>query len=186
LLPLAAMMKHSSTTRPIVTTAGFSLVELMVVLAVLVILASIAVPAYTVWVPNYKLKAAAREVYSALQLAKLRAVKENTNVVIWFDINTNRYRAFLDDGTGAGVAGNNTQDGTEPTIKEGTLDPDVTMYNTVFSTWSNQTVFNSRGLASGGWGYVYLKNSKGQYRRITVWTTGHLKMETSSDGVNWS
>lgn len=180
------MMKHSTEKTSLQGTAGFSLVELMVVLAVLVILASIAVPAYTVWVPNYKLKTAAREVYSALQLAKLRAVKENANVVIWFDTNTNSYRAFLDDGSGAGVAGNNTQDGSEPTIKEGTLDPDVNMYSTNFSTWSNQTVFNSRGLASGGWGYVYLKNGQGQYRRITVWTTGHLKMETSSDGVNWS
>lgn len=183
---LFGIMKQNFKTRLGAVPTGFSLVELMVVLAVLVILASIAVPAYTVWVPNYKLKAAAGEMVAALQLAKLTAVKENANVVIWFDTANNAYRAFLDNGAGGGVAGNNTQDGSEKTIRQGTLDADVNMYNTSFSTWGNQTVFNSRSMASGGWGYVYLRNNNSEFRRITVWTTGHLKMESSTNGTSWS
>ena len=165
---------------------GFSIVELMVVLGVAIALTAMAIPAFTVWVPNYNLKTATGEITSALQFAKLAAVKENANVVIWFNTANDTYRAFLDDGAGGGTSGNNTQDGGEQTLKEGTLDPSVNMYNTSFSTWSNQTVFNSRGLASGGWGYVYLRNDNSQYRRVTLWTTGHVKTEKSTDGASWS
>lgn len=183
---LLGMMKRHFKSQRVRVDGGFSMVECMVVLAILGILAAIAVPSFNAWVPSYQLKNAAGEVYSALQLAKLTAVKENANVVIWFNTAGNNYRAYVDDGAGGGVAGNNTQDGTEKTLREGTLEANVDMFNTLFSTWSNQTVFNSRGLASGGWGVVDLRNNQSDFRRITVWTTGHLQMQRSTDGASWS
>ena len=166
---------------------GFSLTELMIVISVITILAAIATPAMTDWLANYRLKVAASDVYSALQLAKSTALKENADVVIWFNTANNTYRAYLDNGVGGGgIPGNQIQDGTERTVKEGTLEGGVDMYSTSFSTWSNQTYFNSRGLANGGWGYVYLKSDSDKYRRITVWTTGHIKIERSTDGSTWS
>jgi len=179
-------MNANYRSRLVSVKGGFSIVELMVVFGIVAVLAAVAVPAFSVWVPNYRLKVAARDVYSALQHSKLTAIKENSDVVVWFNIANNTYRAYVDDGAGGGTAGNGTQDGSEKTIRDGTMEAGIDMYNTSFSLWSNQTFFNSRGLAGGGWGYVYLKSSSSRYKRITLLTTGHLKIESSTDGSSWS
>ncbi len=179
---ISALLRPKTTKRQ----KGFSMAEMMVVISIITILAAIATPAMTDWLANYRLKVAASDVYSALQLAKSTALKENADVVIWFNTANNTYRAYLDNGVGGGTAGNQSQDGSERTVKEATLEGGVDMYNTSFSSWSNQTYFNSRGLAAGGWGYVYLKSDSDKYRRITVWTTGHIKIESGKDGSSWS
>jgi prepilin-type N-terminal cleavage/methylation domain-containing protein len=181
------MMRAFIRSKSIKRQKGFSLVEMMVVVSVFIILAAIATPSFTGWLANYRLKVAASDVRSALQLAKSTALKENADVVIWFNTANNTYRAYLDNGVGGGgIPGNQTQDGSERTVKDGTLEGGVDMYSTSFSTWSNQTYFNSRGLADGGWGYVDLKSDSDKYRRITVWTTGHIKIFRSKDGSSWS
>ena len=166
--------------------SGFTIVELCVVFAIMAILVTIAVPGFAVWLPNHRLKSAVSGMYSNMQLAKLAAVKHNANVVMWFDTANDNYRAFLDNGDGTGTAGDGLQTGSERTLIDMTLEDDIDMYSTVFSVWSNQTIFNSRGFAEGGWGYVYLKNNQNKYMRITLWTNGYLQIESSTDGSTWS
>lgn len=65
--------------------SGFTLIEVLMTMVVLGILAALAIPAFSSWVPSYQLKAAAREFYSHCQLAKLTAIKRNRDCTITFN-----------------------------------------------------------------------------------------------------
>ncbi|MGD9076356.1 MAG: prepilin-type N-terminal cleavage/methylation domain-containing protein, partial [Desulfobacteraceae bacterium] len=66
-------MKHTVRIRK--KESGFSLIELLVIIVIIAILAAIAIPAFSAWLPNYRLRQAARDVYSNLQRAKVNAIK---------------------------------------------------------------------------------------------------------------
>ena len=72
--------------------SGFTFVELMIAIAILAVLATVSIPAVVNWIPNYKLKTAARDMYSHFQQAKLQAVRMNTEFAILFDSANNNYR----------------------------------------------------------------------------------------------
>lgn len=56
---------------------GVTLVELMIGIAVMGFLLSQAVPAFTIWMNNLRIRAAAEAILNGLQLAKAEAVKSN-------------------------------------------------------------------------------------------------------------
>ena len=78
--------------------AGLSLVELMVVIAMIAILSAIAVPNYVAWLPKYRLSTSARDVLSDLEYARSVAIKENASVVVEFDTANNSFRVWVDNG----------------------------------------------------------------------------------------
>ena len=59
---------------------GFTLIELMIVLAVLAIVVSIAVPNLRVMIANTQIRSVAESVRNGLQLARAEAVKRNESV----------------------------------------------------------------------------------------------------------
>ncbi len=82
------------------TVSGFTLMEVMTVVCIIGILAAIAIPAYSTWVPDYRLKSAARDLYSNLQRAKMGAIKNNTEWRVYFDNTVSPGRYFLCSGSG--------------------------------------------------------------------------------------
>ena len=60
---------------------GFSLVELMVGLVVFAIIMTSAIPMFSVWVGNSKLRTATEAVYAGLQIAKQEAARRNSRVL---------------------------------------------------------------------------------------------------------
>lgn len=82
---------------------GFTLIELMIVVAVLAIFASIAIPAFTTLIAGYRVKSAADEFHALLVSARTDAVTQRINIdvtesesgVTW---STNERQITIPDG----------------------------------------------------------------------------------------
>ena len=74
--------------------AGFSLVELIVVIGLITFVTAISIPAIVGWLPNYRLRAAAQDMLSNFQRAKLEAVKRNINTAVSYT--STGYTVFVD------------------------------------------------------------------------------------------
>ncbi|MBC8551153.1 MAG: GspH/FimT family pseudopilin [Candidatus Brocadiales bacterium] len=173
-------------------SCGFSLVEIMIVISIFSILAAIAIPNFISWLPNFRLKSAARDLYSTMQKVRLEAVKRNTNVgisfsTVAFPAEGGSYLVFIDDGAGTpGNAGNAVQDAGEATLLQTNLPTSCSLTSASFSgnPWSG---YNSEGLPLGNRiGSVELRNSQSRWYKISLSNSGHVRLEISSDGANWN
>ncbi len=81
--------------------AGFSFVELMVVIAIIGALSAVAVPSFLRSLPEKRLKAAARNLYADMQRARLLAVKYNKRIRVRFIGNTSEQHYFFDENNDA-------------------------------------------------------------------------------------
>lgn len=82
--------KRSSTGE-----AGYSLIELLVVVGLIVVMAAMAAPNIFGYIRNYRVRGATQEIASELTTARNRAITRNTNAGISFRIyDSNTYRIF--------------------------------------------------------------------------------------------
>jgi len=63
---------------------GFTLIELMVTIAVFAILIMLALPSFSVWTSNMRIRGAAEAVQNGIQLARQTAIAHNTQVMFVF------------------------------------------------------------------------------------------------------
>jgi prepilin-type N-terminal cleavage/methylation domain-containing protein len=174
--------------------AGFTLTELITTIAIIGVLVSIAIPTFSVWLPNYRLRSAARDLYSNLQMAKLGAVKQNKEWAVVFNQGSDRYSVCSDDGVNDLWDGPGGDDDCERTVNLGDYD-DVDfghaninkgVADELFSGGdhiyyaNNWVVFGPRGTSEKG--YVYVQNTKDTVYGVGTRPSGviHLKKWTGS------
>ncbi len=156
---------------------GFSLPELLFVLCIAGILATIATPVFSTWIPDYRLRAIAKELYADMHLAKMRSIKENEIYkIVFITEGKNSYSFKKADGTIEKTVLFNTDDSdstisfgcgeaTKDATKAGGSPPaDGVSYA------DNAVTFNPRGTGTSG--YVYLTNSKGSSFAIGTLSSG--------------
>ena len=78
--------------------SGFSLIEAIIVITIISILTAIAVPGFMAWVPKYRVRDAAQDLYSNVQWAKMQAIKQNKTWAIVFDAAADKYYVCSDRG----------------------------------------------------------------------------------------
>ena len=149
--------------------SGFTLLEMMTVIGIMAVLGTIAIPNFLSWLPNHRLGSAARDILSAMQHARLVAVKENINVVVSFDLNHNNFLIFPDYDS------DDNQDSDEPTLRGGLLPRGITLEEVKFGA-DDAFSFNSRGLASGSGGTIGIVNTRNIKTRIRVNRTGNSRI----------
>ena len=177
-------------------SAGFTLVELMIFIAIVAILSAVAIPNIIGWLSNYRLRSAVNDLLSNMQLAKVTAIKTNSNCTVTFN------QPVTIDGitsTYDYVVYEDSDNDLEYDAGEKILDrvklsdyKDVS-FNTAQGggdglTFANNDearpsiAFRSNGLSrsnSGGFGAgtAFLKNTKGKTVSIVVSSAGNIRIQ---------
>lgn len=142
---------------------GFTLVEMMIVVAVLAILAAIAAPNLKTYMAQRRVSGAARQVMTDLMGARMEAASQNNRFRVFF-LDDHRYQILDDDNN------NNTADSGEAST---TKDIQNGYYDVTFSA-SADPIFYPRGTAYGT--TVTLTNSSGS-KYVTVAAAGRVKIQ---------
>ena len=137
--------------------SAFSLIEIVVALAILGIMAAIALPSWNRLVPSYQLDGSVRQVQSELHHIKMRAVAESISFQLAFTAGASRYAIQRDLKTL-----------TNKPLPEG-----------IVITKAGSISFSPRGTA--GANRVILRNQVGQCKQVVVSATGRVRVCKPTD-----
>jgi prepilin-type N-terminal cleavage/methylation domain-containing protein len=184
-------MRSLSASQTIKDASGFTLVELIVVVVILLFVAGIGIPTYHLTIkPTAHLNGAARRIHSDIQLARLTAVSRNVRCGVVFTAGPS-YTVFMDD---------NPQNSQYDFSDDGNSENDDELIKTFnlgneypavqFDTsegggtgigFNNDTVIMTpRGvptISGGNEEGVFLVNEKGEGRKILVTGVGGVRLE---------
>jgi Tfp pilus assembly protein FimT len=131
----------------------------MTVIAIIGISTSITIPNVIGWLPKYRLRSGAEEIQSTLQLARLGAIKQNTDATVNFNAINHTFVATIDGKT----------------IKSGRMPSGITIDSITIP--SSKVQFDSRGLANTWIGNIVVKNNQGGTKTIKVNIVGNSKIQ---------
>ena len=152
---------------------GLTLMELMVVIAIIAVLSSMAAPNLVSWRRDYKLKGAYENIRADLRLAKARALRERASVSV--DFLNSRYDIFVDNGAGGGTEGDYSRSGGEALVRLRELPAGVSIDLAATTIAGDRTQFDARGrcLVTGT---VVVKDLSGQQQSISINPLGHIRL----------
>jgi type IV fimbrial biogenesis protein FimT len=136
---------------------GFTLVEILVTIALIGIISAIAIPDWGTLLPTFRLNGATRQIQSELHRIKMKAVTENVNFQLVYSENGQTYQVKRN---GAELETKSLPEG----IKLRTATSPLTLE------------FTPRGTpSSAGTVTVKLCNTKGEGKNVVVRATGRIR-----------
>ncbi len=173
--------------------AGFTVMELLTVVAIIGVLAGMAISSGIDWLPRHRLKSAANDLFSNMQRAKMMAIKENSDWAVVFDsaVSPGRYFVCSDPGVdgvwdgGPALGGDDSVNrtitldsyGSGVDFGHGNVTDDVPGNGAApgddISYNPDRVVFNSVGTGSAG--YVYLDNDQNDSYAVGTLSSGVIR-----------
>ena len=162
--------KHS------INNAGFTIAELLTVIGIITIVSVISIPSFISWLPNYRLKSAALDLFANFQAARMRAIQTRGEYAIMFNVSAGNYQLVSSGANKTLEPGESASDdiiektvllsnyGSGIRYGHGSAQEKATRSRGSFSSGDevsylgDMAEFNSRGMADR-MGYVYLENS---------------------------
>ncbi|MCJ7663958.1 MAG: GspH/FimT family protein [Desulfobacterales bacterium] len=128
-------------------------------MAIIAIMGLFMAPAIGEWMDNYRIRQAARDIASTLQLAKMQAISTRTPCSVTFDTINNAYQI---------------QGGSLIQTPRG-----VSIPNTDFDATGDAVRFNPNGTASSPalTASIYINNTNGKQYRVRVSPSGNISMQ---------
>lgn len=140
-------------------TAGFTLMEIIVVIGIFVLLALLAIPAYNAYRPNLELKMATKDIIFTLKKAQQFSITEQIPYLVRFDnINDNYKLIYLDPG--------------ENIVSTTELPNNIT-YQSINNLTNDQVSFNAVGAPSDS-GTIILQTSGNRTITVEIKPAGHI------------
>ncbi len=179
---------------------GFTLVEVIVTLAIAAIVLSIGVPSFQSYIQNSRQTTAVNELATALQLARNSAITQRTRVVLCKSNNTSVAAPTCRTGAGSGdwlqgwmifTDPNNsgTLDGGETILRvHGAIDSNTNVSFAGNNNVTNRVSFNAQGIALGSNGTILYCDPRGNVfaKALVISVGGQIRQaldETGNDGI---
>ena len=147
-----------------VNKKGVTLIELIIIMLIIAVLAAFFAPNIGAWLPNFRLRSAARDVVSTMRTAQIKAVSTNLSYRVSFTLPSSyilQYRNTLGNWVNEGVTEN--------------FPSGITIGAINFNT-GNTAEFNANSTSSSG--SVRIQNTRGAIRLLTLTpSTGRVSIQ---------
>jgi type IV fimbrial biogenesis protein FimT len=168
---------------------GITLIELMIVRAIMAILLAVVIPAFANMVDRHRLKAATETLYFTLHQAKSEAIKRNKRIRITFKTSNGGttwcYGLKVDAACDCTVATSCQIDGVEKTVESADFSG-VGIDQHISSTGDHITFDNMHWIMAGTFGHLRFNSPEGKQARVIVSRMSKLRLCSPSGSANFS
>lgn len=159
---------------------GVTLIELMVVLAIIAIMGLFMVPSIGEWTAGFRLRGASKDLANALQMARLKAISDTVEYKVQLDLDNQQF-SVLKGNARQGSTSWPTQEGTTSTMPKGVaiVNVDGTTTGIIDRIFRpDGTVLGTGGFGGGGnsTSTITLNNSRNDQLQIIVSRTGAVRV----------